>query len=118
MSHDVRANLDDLLNGLLTGRLLEVFEKHYHADVVMSENGKDDPERHGKDKNRAYEAYFAEHATWHGANVTDILVDGDRSAYVMFCDFTFHGQRLTFTQSAVQRWKDGQIIQETFFYSR
>lgn len=36
MSHDIRANLTDLLDGLATGRLLEVFDKYYDDNVVMS----------------------------------------------------------------------------------
>lgn len=116
MNHDIRANLDDLINGLLTGRLLEVFDKYYHDDVVMSENAEQDPNRVGKAANRGYEAYFASNATWHDAKVGAIAVDGNTSMYEMFCDFTINGTRMTHWQACIQEWKDGKIIRETFYY--
>lgn len=116
MSHDHRAALNHLIEGLLSGRLLEVFDLTYADDVVMSENGQDDPARHGKPANRAYEAYFAEHAQWHDARVGAVIVDGDRSAYEMYMDFTFQGQRIQRHQVAVQQWRDGKIVRETFYY--
>jgi hypothetical protein len=111
-----RANLMELLNGLSTGRLMEVFDKFYADDIVMSENGSDDPSRHGKEKNRAYEAYFAAHAEWHGARLGPVLADGDHTAYGMWMDFTLNGQRITRDQWSVQTWRDGQIVHEAFYY--
>jgi hypothetical protein len=116
MGHDNRANLQDLIQGLLTGRLMEVFEKYYAEDVVMSENALEAETRVGKEKNRGYEAYFAANAQWHDAKVGPLIVDGDHSAYEMYMDFTFLGQRMQRTQVAVQEWRDGQIVKETFYY--
>lgn len=116
MSHDIRANLMDLIKGLGEGRLMEVFEKYYADDVVMSENGDPEQTRVGKETNRGYEAYFAANAQWHGASLGPVLVDGNHSAYEMFCDFTINGQRVTHTQIALAEWRDGQIVKETFYY--
>ena len=118
MGHDIRANLTHHIELMLSGKLMEGFEKYYHADVVMSENAVPDPNRIGKAPNTAYETYFADNATWHDAKVGQIIVDQDNntSAYEIYCDFTINGQRRQFTQACVQTWKDGQIIKETFYY--
>ena len=113
-----RASLLNLIEGLTTGRLLEVFEKHYADDVVMSENGLDEQTRKGKDVNREYETYFANNAEWHGVKLGPVVADGHHTAYEMWMDFTINGQRVTRTQWAVQTWNDaGQIARETFYYA-
>ena len=119
MGNDIRKNLTHHLELMGQGKMLEGFELYYHNDVVMSENGVEDPTRIGKESNRNYETYFANNATWHGARVGQIIVDQEHnsSSYEMWMDFTFGGQRMTRTQSAVQTWKDGQIAKETFYYS-
>lgn len=116
MAHDIRANLMDLLQGLGSGRLMEVFEKYYADNVVMSENGDPEQTRSGKETNRQYEAYFAANAQWHDARLGPVLVDGDHSAYEMYMDFTINGARIQRTQVALAEWKDGQIVKETFYY--
>ena len=118
MGNDIRANLTELLDGLATGRLLEVFDKHYGDNVVMSENGAEDPARIGKAANRAYEAYFVANSEWFGARVGNISVDtvNNTSAYEMWMDLAFQGNRMQRTQTAFQTWKDGKIVKETFYY--
>lgn len=111
-----RAHLIALIEGITSGRLMEVFERYYADDVVMSENGAEDPARVGKDNNRAYEQYFVDHAEWHGVSVGPVIADGDVTAYQMWMDMTFHGVRSQRDQLAVQTWKDGQIVKETFYY--
>ena len=112
-----RKSLMELIEGLSTGKLLEVFDKFYADDVVMMENAEPDPNRTNKVANRAYEEYFAKNATWHGARLGAVIVDGDYSCYEMFVDFTINGTRATHTQVAVQTWnKDGKIAKEVFYY--
>lgn len=118
MAHDIRANLTDLLAGLTTGKTLEVFNKYYDDNVVMSENAEEDPKRIGKAANLAYETYFVQNAQWHGARIGSIAVDpaNNTSAYEMWMDLSFMGQRMQRTQVAFQVWKDGKIVKETFYY--
>jgi hypothetical protein len=112
-----RANLLDLIEHLTTGRLLEGFEKHYAHDCTMSENGDPEQTRKGKDANREYETYFANHAEWHDVALGPVIADGDTTAYEMFMDFSMQGSRITRKQWAVQEWNaDGHIVNETFFY--
>lgn len=111
-----RKNLLDVIEHITTGRLMAGFEKYYAENIVMSENGADDPARHGKEKNRAYEQYFVDNATFHDARIGPVIADGAHTAYEMYMDVTFGGNRFQRTQWSVQEWKDGQIVRETFFY--
>lgn len=111
-----RAAIYDLIEGITSGRLLESFDRHYGDDVVMRENGADDPGRVGKAKNRAYEEYFVANSEWFGVKVGPVIADGDRTAYQMWMDLAFQGQRMQRTQWAVQTWKDGKIVEESFWY--
>ena len=113
---DNKARVLDLIEGITTGRLLEKFEQYYGEDVVMSENGDPEQTRVGKAVNRDYETYFATNAEFHGVEVGPVLGDGDHTAYEMTMDFSLGGQRINRTQWAVQQWRDGQIVRETFFY--
>lgn len=118
MSHDIRARVDDLNNGILEGRLLEVFDAYYDDDVVMSENGAHDESRVGKANNRAYEEYFVNHAVFHGARVDDVIVDGNKASVTWWMDIEFDGVRFQRSQVAVQEWNDaGRIVKETFYYA-
>jgi hypothetical protein len=58
------------------------------------------------------------HSQWFGAKVGAIMVDeaNQTSAYEMWMDFSFSGHRMQRSQVAVQQWKDGRIIRETFYY--
>ena len=51
-----REDVQAVIDGILSGKILEAFESYYHDDVVMSENGAQ--ERVGKDANREYEEQF------------------------------------------------------------
>jgi hypothetical protein len=116
MNSDIRASVEDLNNGILTGRLLEVFDKYYADNCVMSENGVESPDRVGKANNRAYEEYFVNNATFHGARVDNVIVDGNNAAVTWWMDIEMGGNRFQRTQVAVQTWENGQIVKETFFY--
>ena len=111
-----KANLLDLLDAMGKGQLMAAFDKYYAEDVVMSENGEADPTRVGKAANRAYEQAFVDNAKWNGAKVGPILADGDHTAYEMWMDFHYGEYHIVRTQLALQTWKDGQIVKETFYY--
>ncbi len=118
MSHadDNRKNLDRLLTALGTGTVIRDFAELYDNDVAMLENGVDDPARVGLEKNLAYESYFMANAEWHGVKVGPTLVDGDHTAYEMWMDISFMGNRMQRTQFALQTWKNNKIVREVFYY--
>ncbi len=113
---DIRA-LDSELNAMiLKGQGMEAFEKFYADDCIMQENT-DDP-RVGKDACRKYEEDFMGNiAEFHGAELLNASVDGERSysEWVFDCSFK-DGTRMRNTQVAARTWSGGQIAKEQFFY--
>jgi hypothetical protein len=81
-----RDDLQQVIDGIQAGRILETCERFHADDVVMSENGAE--ERIGKDANREYERAFVEGATFHAASVGRVLVDGDGVAVEWTLEFT------------------------------
>ena len=113
------AELDQALNeAILTGKALEAFEKYYADDVVMQENS-DEP-RVGKEANRKAEVeFFSSLAEFHEGKLVSEAVNGDVTFGEWFMDVTFkNGYRLKLAQTAVRRWKDGQIVHERFYYHK
>ncbi|KYR01664.1 hypothetical protein DLAC_01671 [Tieghemostelium lacteum] len=106
--------LKAIIKGIQENKILEVFDKYYHDDVVMYEKG-DSTNRIGKAANRKAEEGFAGNATIHSAEVTKFLVTGNNTAYEMKMDFTYGGHRVQKTQWAIQEFKDNKVIKEEFF---
>jgi len=113
------AALDSKLNEMiLTGKALEAFEEFYAEDVVMQEN--EDAPRVGKAVNREFEiAFFSGVAEWHAGRLDASAVNGDVSFGEWFMDISFkNGYRMTASQVAVRKWKDGKVVHERFFYGK
>jgi len=113
---DNRESVKALVDGIVSGRIIETFDRLYADDVVMSENGQQ--EWAGKAVNRKREEEFANGVTFHGATAGAVLVDGDHSAYEMTLDFTPEGgRRVVQKQAAVQTWRNGKIVREVFYHA-
>ncbi|EGC38785.1 hypothetical protein DICPUDRAFT_28055 [Dictyostelium purpureum] len=113
VEHDIKANLEAIIKGIQENRILEVFDKYYHDDIVMFEKG-DSTNRVGKEANRKAEEAFTSNATIHEARVLKTIIDGNNTAYEMFMDFTYGGNKIQKSQWAFQEWSDGKIIKEEF----
>src|SRR5687767_10914885 len=114
---NVKANVDQLNQMILDGKILDAFEKFYADDVVMQDNNY--PVREGKDVNREYEKVFVNGLTeFRGAKVLNTIVVDDIAATEWWMDFTHKdfGDK-NYKQLAVQRWKDGKIVEEKFYYN-
>ncbi len=114
---DLRTNVDQLNQMILEGKILEAFEKFYAEDVVMQDN--DYPARVGKDVNRQYEEAFVTGITeFRGAKIIATIISDGLAVTEWWMDFTHkdYGTR-SYTQLAVQRWKNGKIIEEKFYYN-
>jgi ketosteroid isomerase-like protein len=112
---NVREQVQAVIDGILAGDILGTFDRYYADDVVMSENGAN--ERAGKAANRAYEEAFVNGVEFHGASVGAVLVDGDRAAVEWTFDLTPNGgARVQQRQVAVQEWRDGRVVRETFYH--
>lgn len=104
-----------VIEGILSGKILETFDSYYAPGVVMSENGGD--ERVGFEACRKYEEGFVNGVEFHGASVGRVVVAGDDAAIEWTFDFTPKGgQRMMQKQVALQSWKNGGIVREDFYH--
>ncbi|WP_024772345.1 SnoaL-like domain-containing protein [Aquimarina macrocephali] len=106
------------LNAMIKkGLILEAFEKFYANDVIMQEN--ENPPTFGKDANRELEKAFVSNITqFRNAEVTNVLINDTISVVQWAFDFDHKewGTR-NYLQLAIQRWENGQIINEKFYYT-
>jgi hypothetical protein len=114
---DLRANFEDIKNLVLQGKAMEAFEKYYGDEVVMQEN--EQPATVGKEANRARELdFFAKVTEFRGAELKTVAYGEDVIISEWFFDYT-HAEwgKVTHDQVSVQRWKDGKVIHERFYYA-
>jgi hypothetical protein len=114
---DLRTLVDELNQLILEGKILEGFEKFYADDVVMQDN--DYPQRVGKDICRQSEEAFVNGVTeFRGAKVINTIISDGVAAVEWWFDYTHseYGVR-NYTQIAIQRWKNGKIVEEKFYYN-
>jgi ketosteroid isomerase-like protein len=111
------AALDKQLNdAILGGKAMDAFDELYDDDVVMQENT--EPEYRGKAFNRQREIeFFSSVEAWHGGQVLSAAASNDVSFSEWEMDISLKGVgRVTMTQVAVRRWKDGKIVHERFYH--
>jgi hypothetical protein len=114
---DLRTNVDQLNQMILEGKILDAFDKFYSEDVVMQDNNY--PQREGKATNRQHEEAFVNGMTeFRGAKVVNSLISDDLAVTEWWFDYTHkdYGER-NYRQLAVQRWKNGKIVEEKFYYN-
>lgn len=114
---DLKQSVDELNQMILEGKVLEAFEKFYAEDVVMQDNN--NPARTGKAENRKYEEAFVGGLTeFRGAKILNTIISDGIAVVETWMDFTHkdYGDR-NYTQVSVQRWKDGKIVEEKFYYN-
>ena len=114
---NLRHSVDTLNTMIQQGRIMDAMRQFYAGDVVMAEN--DQAPTVGLAANLEREQQFVDNTQWHGLELKDVVIDGDRAMVRWWLDFTNsnYGQRLAFTQVAYQRWQDGKIVEEKFYYS-
>jgi ketosteroid isomerase-like protein len=112
------AKLDHELNqAILSGDILNAFEKYYANDVAMQEN--DSEAFTGKEVNRKREQDFINSVEqFHGAKLLGEAVNGDVSFSEWEYDITFKGGpgRVKMQQVSSRRWRNGQVAHERFYY--
>ena len=113
---DIKELVTDLNSMILGGNALEAFEKYYAEDVVMQEN--EFPPTIGKDANRERERdFFSKVVEFRGADVKAVAVGDGVSMVEWYFDYTHKDWgRREYHQVSVQRWKDGKIVHERFYY--
>ncbi len=117
MSESVRNRVDQLNAMIQQGQIMEAMNEFYTDDLVMGENNNEPTISLAVNLER--EQAFVDNTTWHGLELKSVAVGDDVSMVEWWMDFhnTQYGGRLAFTQVAVQRWRDGKIYDERFYYS-
>jgi hypothetical protein len=117
MSDKIQERVDQLNGMILEGKVMEAMREFYTDDVVMAEN--DNEPTVGLEANLEREQAFVDNTTWYGAELKGVAIGDGISMVEWWLDFhnTQYGPRLAFTQVAVQRWRDGKIFDERFYYS-
>ncbi|HSN61030.1 MAG TPA: nuclear transport factor 2 family protein [Ferruginibacter sp.] len=113
----LKTSVEELNQMILEGKILEAFEKFYADDIVMQDNNY--PQRVGKDENRIYEEAFVNGLTeFRGAKVVNTLLSDGIAVIEWWFDYIHidYGVR-NYNQVSVQRWKDGKIVEEKFYYN-
>ncbi len=113
----LKEKAQDMMNMLGQGQLLEAFDKYYGENVVMTEPR---GTREGKKACREYEESFLGMVKeFHGLDIKSITSDEENGVTIIesAMDITFKdGNRANMEQVAVQRWKNGHIVHERFYY--
>ena len=114
---ELQANFEEIKALVLQGNAMEAFEKFYGDDVVMQEN--ETPATVGKAANRDRELdFFSKLTEFRGADVKAVAYGEDVIISEWFLDYT-HSEwgKVTHDQVSVQRWKDGKVVHERFYYT-
>ncbi len=109
---------EDIYRMVGQGQILEAFDKYYADNVVMTEPM---GTWEGKEAARAHEVEFLNSVKeFHNLEVKGIASD-EANGIVMHetaMDITFQdGNRVQMEQTGVQKWENGQIVHERFYYN-
>lgn len=108
-----------LQNMMAEGKTMEAFEELYHDDVQVFEIPTGE-HRNGKDAQRkAIEGWFAAVKEVNGGGVNSITANEETamSSVETWMDVTMQdGSRMKMEEVAIQKWEDGKIIEEKFYY--
>lgn len=117
MSYKEKAK--ELYSMIGQGQAMEAFEKFYDDDVTMIEASGD--VRKGKDQNREFEKeFFGNIQEFHGGGYHAITSNEEDGVTMVeaWMDCTFKdGNRMKMEEVARQKWKDGKIVEERFYYN-
>ena len=117
MNIDLKATFEDIKTLVLQGKAMDAFEKYYGEEVVMQEN--ETPATIGKAANRQRELdFFSKVVEFRTAEVKSVAYGDDVIISEWFVDYT-HADwgKITHDQVSVQKWKDGKVVHERFYYA-
>lgn len=113
---DLKSKIEKLNEMVLNGQAMDALEEFYAENVVMQENN-EEPIL-GKEANRKREEeFFSKITDFRGAAVKSVAVGENVTMVEWHFDYT-HVDRgdCKYDQVAVQRWENGLIVNERFYY--
>ena len=113
---DLRQRLNDLLDHIRQGKIIEAIQEFYDKNAAMQENT--NPPTVGQAANVEREKQFMSGVKeWKGFSVTALGVGDDVTFYECNIDFiATNGQPVHMEQVVVAKWKNGRIVHERFYY--
>ncbi len=110
----------DLQKMMAEGKAMEAFEKYYDDDVVVVEMATGET-RKGKAAQRdALGKWFESIKEYHSGGYGPIASNEEEGVTCVetWFDCTFQDDnRMKMEEVAVQKWKDGKIVHEKFYYN-
>ena len=118
-ANDLNARAHDLVSWIQQGKIIEAMSEFYSDDTVMQENSS--PATIGLEANIEREKQFlAQVKEFHGFKALAIGIDQPRGTVLIESRMEFtnvKGDRVRLEQVSVQRWKNGKIVHERFYYN-
>jgi protein tyrosine phosphatase len=116
MANDVTSRAHALQEYIKQGKILEAMSEFYDASIAMQENRK--PAVVGLQVNIEREKQFLSQVKqFKGYEVKSLAIGGDVSAVESVMEFTNQqDQPVRLEQVSIQRWKNGKIVHERFYY--
>lgn len=106
-------------NMMAQGQVMEAFEQYYAEDCKVIEMPTGEV-RDGKEAQReAIKQWFGMVEAHHGGGVNSITANEESgiTCCETWTDVTFQGgNRMKLQEVGVQKWRDGQIVEEKFYY--
>lgn len=115
---DIRTRVNELIDYINNGKILEAMDEFYADYVEMRENN--EPPTVGLQANIEREKQFLSIVKeWHWTKWHATAVNTDEN--VSFLEYSFNftntdGQPVTYEQAVVQRWENGKIVSERFYH--
>ena len=113
---NLQQRLQDLLDHIRQGKIIEAMNEFYDKDTVMQDNA--NPATKGLAANIEREKQFLSGVKeWKGFNVTAHGVGDNVTFYESTADIiATNGQAVHSEQVSVAKWKNGKIVHERFYY--
>ena len=112
----LQQRLQDLLNHIRQGKVIEAMNEFYDKDTVMQDNA--NPPTKGLAANIEREKQFISGVKeWRGFNVTAQGAGDNVTFYESITDFlTTNDQPIHLEEVSVATWKNGKIVHERLYY--
>lgn len=111
-------NAQELYSLIGQGKIMDGFEKFYAENCVIVEPNGDT--RNGKAAQREAIGQWNQMVTeFHGGGVGSITSNEEAGVAMIetWTDVTMNGNRVKMEEVAVQKWENGQIVHERFYYN-
>jgi ketosteroid isomerase-like protein len=115
-TNNLQQRLQDLLDHIRNGKVIEAMNEFYDQDTVMQDNA--NPSTKGLAANIEREKQFLNGVKeWKGFNVKASAAGDNVTFYECTMDFiATNGQPVHMEQVSVAKWKNGKIVHERYYY--